>query len=139
MNSGRSKVMGGSSDGNIIVKSGKRPCGIVVCLPRPMEGKGRSTVQFFGELPVPLHAAGVVERLNCCDFLYNYGILSTMIIFWDLIDAILFLKGLLFVGMCVFARALCMYAMCLPLLMGLLMTERSQSCFDQMIVLAPSH
>ena len=39
VNSGRSKVMVGSSDGNIIVNSGKRPCSVVVCLTRPMEGK----------------------------------------------------------------------------------------------------
>ena len=40
VNSGRSKVMVGSSGGAMIVNSEKLPCGVVVCLPRPMEGKG---------------------------------------------------------------------------------------------------
>ena len=34
VNSGRSKVMVGRSDGKMIVNSGKRPCGVVVCLTR---------------------------------------------------------------------------------------------------------
>ena len=70
VNSVRSKVMVGSSDGKIIVDSGKRTCGVVVCLTRPIEGRGggHSNFQFFGELPFPQHAAGVVGTLNCCAF-----------------------------------------------------------------------
>ena len=50
--------MVGSSDGKMIVNSGKRPCGVVVCLTRHMEGKGgHSNFQLFGELPFPQHAA----------------------------------------------------------------------------------
>ena len=74
--------MVGSSDGKMSVNSGKRPCGVVVCLIRPMEGKGgggHSNSQFFGELPFPQHAAELVGTLNCCVFLYHSGILSTMI------------------------------------------------------------
>ena len=58
VNAGRSKVMVGSSDGKMIVNSGKRPCGVVVCLFRPMEGRGggHSNFQFFGELSFPQHA-----------------------------------------------------------------------------------
>ena len=80
VNSGRSKVMFGSSGGNMIL-NWKRPCGVVVCLTRPIEGKGwgHSNFQFFWELPFPQHAAGVVGTLNCCAFLYHSGILSTMI------------------------------------------------------------
>ena len=47
VNSGRSKVMVGSSGGKMIVNCGKRPCGLVVFLPRPMEGKrSHSNFQF---------------------------------------------------------------------------------------------
>ena len=71
-----------SSGGKMIVNSGKRPCALVVCLPRPMEGKGsHSNFQFFRELPVPPHVTGVVETLNVCSFLSHSGILSTIIIF----------------------------------------------------------
>ena len=70
MNSGRSKVMVGSSGGKMIVNSGKSPCTWSCCLlPRPMEGKGsHSNFQLFGELPVLPHAAGVIETLNFCSF-----------------------------------------------------------------------
>ena len=81
-NSGRSKVMVGSSAGKMIVKSGKWHCGIVVCLPRSMRVNGsHSNFQLFGELPVPPHATGVIETLNFCSFLYHSGILRTIIIF----------------------------------------------------------
>ena len=64
----------------MIVNSGKRPCGLV-CLPRPMEGKGsHSNFQFFGEMAVAPHATVVVETLIFCSFLYHSGILSTIII-----------------------------------------------------------
>ena len=83
VNSGKSKVMVGSSGGKMIVNSGKRliACGPVVCLSRPMEGKGsHSNFQFLGELPVPPHPTGVVETLNKLSFLYHSGIMSTIII-----------------------------------------------------------
>ena len=72
----------GSSDGKMIVNSGKRPCGVIVCLTRPMEGNrggGHSDFKFFGELSFPQHSAGVVGTLNCRAFLYHSGILNTMI------------------------------------------------------------
>ena len=73
-----------SSGGKMIVNSGKWPRG-VGRIPRPMEGKGSdSTFLFFEELPVPPHGAGVVGSLKCCAFLYNSGILSTMILFLTL-------------------------------------------------------
>ena len=50
MNSGRSKVMVGSSDGKMIVNSGQRPCGVVVCLTRPMEGKRGEVTTIFSSL-----------------------------------------------------------------------------------------
>ena len=50
MNSGRSKLIVGSSGGKMIVNS-------VVCF-----------LDLFGELPVPLHATGVLETLNFCSF-----------------------------------------------------------------------
>ena len=66
MNSGRSKLMVGSSGGKMIVNSGKWPCTWSCCLlPRPMGGKGsHSNFQLFGEL----HATGVLETLNFCSF-----------------------------------------------------------------------
>ena len=53
MNSGRSKVMVGSSGGKMIINSGKWPCTWSCCLlPRPMGGKGsHSNFQLLGELP----------------------------------------------------------------------------------------
>ena len=82
MNSERSKVMVGSSSEKIIVNSGKRPCGLVVCLPRSMKGKeSHSNFQFFGELPIPPHTTGAVETLNVCFFLSHSVILSTINIF----------------------------------------------------------
>ena len=58
MNSGRSKLMVGSSGGKMIVNS-------CCLLPRPMGGKGsHSNFQLFGEL----HATGVLETLNFCYF-----------------------------------------------------------------------
>ena len=72
VNSGKSKVMVGSSGGKMIVNSEKRPCGLVVFIPRPMERKGsHSNFHFFGELSVPTHATGVVETLNFCSFVYH--------------------------------------------------------------------
>ena len=70
MNSGRSKVMAGSSGGKMIVNSGKWPCMWSCCLlPRPMGGNGsHSNFQLFAELTVPLHATGVLETLNFCYF-----------------------------------------------------------------------
>ena len=60
VNLGRSKVMVGSSGGKMIVNSRNRPCGLVVCLHRPMEGKGsHSNVQFFGKLTFPPHANSI--------------------------------------------------------------------------------
>ena len=43
---------------------------VVLCLlPRPMGGNGsHSNFQLIGELPVPLHATGVLETLNFCSF-----------------------------------------------------------------------
>ena len=81
VNSERSKVMVGSSDGKIIVNDGKRPCGGVVCLTRSMKGRGEghSNFQLIGELTFSQHAAGVVGALNYCAFLYHSGILSTII------------------------------------------------------------
>ena len=83
MNSGRSKVIVGSSGGKMIVNSGKWPCTWSCCLlPRPMGGNGsHSNFQLFGELPVPQHATGVLETLNFCSFYYHSDILSTIIIF----------------------------------------------------------
>ena len=70
VNSGRSKLMVGSSGGKMIVNSGKWPCTWSCCLlPRPMGGKGsHSNFQLFGELPVPPHTTGVLETLNFCSF-----------------------------------------------------------------------
>ena len=70
MNSGKSKLRVGSSGGKMIVHSGKWPCTWSCCLlPRPMGGKwSHSNFQLFGELPVPLHATGVIETLNFCSF-----------------------------------------------------------------------
>ena len=85
MNSGRSKVMVGSSGGKMIVNSGKWPCTWSCCLlPRPMGRKGsHSNFPLFGELPVPPHATGVIETLIFCSLSlsYHYGILSTIMIF----------------------------------------------------------
>ena len=50
VNSGRSKGMVGSSDGKMIINSEKRPCGVVVCLTRPMEGKGGGLTPIFSSL-----------------------------------------------------------------------------------------
>ena len=74
LNSGRSKVMVGSSGGKMIVNSGKWPCAWSCCLlPRPMGGKGsHSNVQLFGELPVP-HTR--LESLKHLFFLPFYIIL----------------------------------------------------------------
>ena len=79
VNSGRSKVMVGSSAGKMIVNSGKRPCGVVVCLTRPIGGGGHSNFQFFGALPFLQHTAGVVGPLNCCASSYYSGIINTII------------------------------------------------------------
>ena len=69
MNSGRSKLMVGSSGGKMIVNSGKWPSTWSCLLPRPMGGKGsHSNFQLFGELPVPLHATGILETLIFCSF-----------------------------------------------------------------------
>ena len=70
LNSGRSKVMVGSSGGKMIVNSGKWPCAWFCCLLlRPMGGKGSHfSVQLFGELPVPPHTTGVLETLNFSSF-----------------------------------------------------------------------
>ena len=70
MNSGRSKVMVGSSSGKMIIYSRKWPCTWSCCLlPRPMGGKGsHSNFQLLGELPVPPHTTGVLETLNFCSF-----------------------------------------------------------------------
>ena len=70
MNSGRSKLMVGSSGGKMIVNSVKWSCTWSCCfLPRRMGGKGsHSNFQLFGELPVPLHATGVLETLIFCSF-----------------------------------------------------------------------
>ena len=70
MNSGRSKVIVGSSGGKMIVNSGKWPCTWSCCLrPRPMGVKGsHSNFQLFGELPVSPHATGVLETLKFCSF-----------------------------------------------------------------------
>ena len=77
--------MVGSSDGKMIVNSGKWPCGIVVCLTIPRERKGGSLQFFWGDLPFPQHAAGVVGTLNCCAFLYHSCILRTYVTyFWIL-------------------------------------------------------
>ena len=98
----------------MIVNSGKRHCGIVVVvrLPILMEGKrGDSNFKLFGELLAPPHAAVVVGTVNC--FLYHSGILSNIILFSDLKDAILFLQCLICVCVYIFimiARTLCMYA-----------------------------
>ena len=72
-----------SRGGKMIVNSGKWSCTWPFCLlPRPMGGNGsQSNFQLFGELPVPLHATGVLETLNFCSFQYYSGILSTNIIF----------------------------------------------------------
>ena len=69
VNSGRSKLLVGSSGGKMIVNSGKWLCTWSCCLlPKP-GGKGsHSNFQLFGELPVPLHATGVIETLNLCSF-----------------------------------------------------------------------
>ena len=64
--------MVGSSGGKMMVNSRKRPYGLVVCLPRPMEGKGgHSNFQFFGELPVLPHTTGVVGTLIFSSFWYS--------------------------------------------------------------------
>ena len=88
----------------------------VVRLPRPMEGKwGDSNFQFFREISVPLHATGVVGPLNCCDFLYYSGILSTLILCLNFKDTILFSQCLLFECVyiyIVFTTTLCMYVVC---------------------------
>ena len=62
--------MVGSSDGKMIVNSGKWPCTWSCCLlPRHMGGKGsHSNFQLFGELPVPPHATGDLETLNFVPF-----------------------------------------------------------------------
>ena len=61
--------MVGGSGGKMIVNSGKWLYGLVICLPRTMGEKGsHSKFQLFGELPVPLHATGVVETLNFVPF-----------------------------------------------------------------------
>ena len=49
VNSGRSKVIVGSSDGKLIVNSGKRFCGVVF-LTRPMGRKGGGLTQIFSSL-----------------------------------------------------------------------------------------
>ena len=74
MNSGRSKVMVGSSGGKMIINPGKWPCTWSCCLlPRPMGGKGsHSNFQLLGELRVPPHATGVLETQNCCSFLISF-------------------------------------------------------------------
>ena len=70
MNSGKSKVMVGSSGKKMIINSGKWPCTWFCCLlPRPKGGKGsHPNFQLLGELPVPPHAIGVLETLNFCSF-----------------------------------------------------------------------
>ena len=89
-----------------------------------MKGKGgHSNFKFFGELPFPQHAAGVVGTLNCCAFLYNSGILSTMIfIFGPYWCHIIFTMSSFCVCVCVhfhyFSRTLYMYYMCLTSLTG---------------------
>ena len=70
MNSGRSKVMVGSSGGKMIINSGKWPCTWSCCLfHRPMGGMvSHSNFQLLGELPVPPHTTGVLETLNFGSF-----------------------------------------------------------------------
>ena len=64
---------------------------VIVCLPRPMEGMGLLKFSdLFTELPP---ADGDVGTFNCA---FLYIILSTTVSFVDLMDAILFLQGLLF-------------------------------------------
>ena len=67
--------MVGSSGGKMIVNSEKRPCGVVVGLPIPMEGKGgHSNFQFHHTRLESL------EYLIVVTFLYHFGILSIIII-----------------------------------------------------------
>ena len=63
MNSVRSKVMVGSSDGKTIVYSdGKRPCIVVVCLTRPMERKERGSLQFSVLWGTPISTTRIWSR-----------------------------------------------------------------------------
>ena len=58
---------------------------VVVCLPRPMNGKGVTPIfSYVHQLSVTTQAAGVVGTLNCDFSLYNSGIITTMVHFWTL-------------------------------------------------------
>ena len=66
VNSGMSKVMVGSSGGKMIANSGKRSCGLVVCLPRPMESQVQEIDNALAQSSEDNKAlAGLVSNRSC--------------------------------------------------------------------------
>ena len=138
VNSGKSKVVVGSSGGKMIVNSRKRSVMLLFAFLDLCKEMGATLKN------CPFHHT----RLESLEYLivvclYHSRILSSMILFLDLKDSIfsMCVCGCVCVCLCTFplffASTLCMYAKCLMSLTNviLLMIERSQCHFDLMIAL----